>query len=142
MRCACRLVPYGDLPAYGARVLRRARKFDQLDAAIAAGDAPFNVTLDNPRRDRRAIRAGGEIVGHHTRESFMRATGRCEVRCLFCSGFADAPDHAGSCPKREPLSKAEVLAGLRAAYGVGATAIEGLASDRDIRACTRRGCEQ
>lgn len=55
------------------------------------------------------------LIFHPTRAGFMRATGRAEVRCLFCpSGFADAPDHAGGCPRRERLSTAEARAGLRA----------------------------
>lgn len=64
--------------------------------------------------------AGSTIIEHDSRESFMRATGRCP------HGVIEAP------PLAEGISAAEARAGLRAAY-----AEPQLATDAEIRACSR-----
>lgn len=110
---------------------------------------------------------GSAIVGHATRESFMRAvSGPPQVPCLFCRGFADAIDHVRGCPHIEPASNAQVIAGLRNAWAHRAPPTppskdlrrEGrermernrersmsdpvLATDGEIRRATRTGFEQ
>jgi hypothetical protein len=114
------------------------------------------------RPDQRARNTGSVVVGHRTRESFMRSVCAPAVRCLFCPGFADGPDHLRGCPTREPISGAEACAGLRAAFSAPplpktSTDLrdEGrnrmarrreyfveLATDSEIRQATRTGGEQ
>lgn len=94
------------------------------DMRRGAVDDSTTNELDRPRSDRRAITAGSEIVAHRSRESFMLAT-----------GGAPAPQ------RQELLSASRARAGLLSAwrekYGDPI-----LATDAEIRACTRTGREQ
>lgn len=103
--------PAGKARAAAALTVRefRLREFDR-------ATLPEVIEIERPRPDTRPGRKGAVIVGHSTRESFMRATGAPLVRCLFCPGFADGIDHLGGCPRREFVPAGAANAGLARAY--------------------------
>jgi len=74
------------------------------------------IESESLRPDRRANRAGCTIIAHHTRESFMQASGRPAVRCMTCPGYADAPDHVGGCPRYERIPAAEARRAMAAIW--------------------------
>lgn len=105
----------------------RDPRFEELDREIARAE------MDALRAARETRAAKHALAAHRSYESFRLAVARPEVRCFFCPGFADAPDHAQGCPRFEPVTAAEARAGLRAAYAGDPE----LASDAEVRACTR-----
>lgn len=93
------------------------------------------VESDSIRPDRRSTRTGSEIVAHRSRESFAAAVAPPKLRCVFCPGYADAPDHVRGCPRTKPISNEVARAGLRFAYG--GELDPDLASDAEVRAASR-----
>lgn len=85
-----------------------------------------DVESESLRPDRRATVAGSAIVGHSTRESFMRATGKAT---LIRGMRTPAPIPSG-------ISCAEARAGLLAAFACDTSEVV-LASDAEIRAASR-----
>lgn len=124
------------------------------------------IELDRPLRDRRAT-AGSEIVGHFSRESFMRATGsqivvsdadraRFPARIVHRAMLAAWREKYKSKPQRPADRFAEQEAARRFVYNALGTRADHevhrydpglpgdpeLATDAEIRACTRNGSEQ
>jgi hypothetical protein len=167
----------------------RDPRFAALDRAIALDAEPLRfrrvtfydgavvVKRDHFHSGARVAAPEKAMIAHSTFESFQAAVAPPMLRCAYCRGFADAPDHALGCPRFAPVSAAEARRGLRAAYAAGGSNSTRearrageqlrdraqrketraaltlprdrrhaddpvLATDAEIRACTRTGSEQ